>query len=201
MSTAEASLSGTVTAKSTGEPLSGISVAIFNNSTNKKYTGTTDSNGNYSITSIPVGTYDVEVEGDDYSPTNVDDLSVPAGNTVKNFTMSKGSSSEPGESSSGPTKIKVTGTVEQGEETETGMEGGTIVLQKGGPVSGATVTAKNLNSGAVLAQTTSDNSGNFSLEFNLVSYELIAMKDGQQYATDNVNEESLSPGVIIVGGD
>src|ERR1043165_2732618 len=111
MSTAEASLSGTVTAKSTGDPLSGISVAIFNNSTNKKYTGTTDSSGNYSITSVPVGTYDVEVEGGDYSTTNVEDLSLPAGNTVKNFTMSTGSSDPDG--SSGSSKIKVTGTVMQ----------------------------------------------------------------------------------------
>src|ERR1041384_2838996 len=137
MSTAEASMSGTVTDPSTGETLSGISVASFNRPKNQKLTGTNDSSGAYSIQSIPVGTYDVEVEGDDYNPTNVDDLSLPAGNTVKNFTMSKGSSS------SGPTKFKITGTVVQGRETETGMEGGTIVLQAGGPISGATVTVTN----------------------------------------------------------
>lgn len=193
MSTAEASLSGIVTDKSTGDPLSGISVAIFNNSTNKKSTGTTDSSGAYSIQSIPVGTYTVEVEGDDYNATNMDNLSLPAGNTVKNFTMSKGNS--------GSSKIQVTGTVYQGGETETGMEGGTVVLQPAENIAGATVKATNMNTGALLASTTSDSNGNFSLEFVLTSYILTATKNGVDYATINVKEEAVGGDAIIISDD
>lgn len=196
MSTAEASMSGTVTDKTTGDPLSNISVAIFNNSTNQKLTGTTDSTGAYSIQSIPVGTYDVEVEGDDYGATDVNDLSLPAGNTVKNFTMSKGGSIPGVSTGSGSTKFLIKGTVVQGESTETGMEGGTIVLQPAENIAGATITVTNLNTGAVLGTTTSDSNGNFSIEVPAVSNQVIAKKNGTIYATDNLTEEAIGGGVI-----
>ena len=96
MSAAEATLSGTVTNHS-GTPLSGASVAIFNNSTNKEWRATTDGSGAYSIQSIAAGSYDIEVEGDGASAT-ADDVSLPAGNIVMNFTLSKGSGIPGGDS-------------------------------------------------------------------------------------------------------
>ena len=170
-----------------------MSVAIFNDSTNQKLSAKTDSSGAYSIQSILVGTYNVEVEGDDYNANDLDDLSLPAGNTVKNFTMSKGGESMPG---SGPAKLQIKGTVVSGGSTETGMEGGTIVLQPTTNVSGATVTVKNMNTGAVLGTTTSDSNGNFSIEIPVVSNVVTATKDGTQYATDNLTEEAIGGDVI-----
>jgi 5-hydroxyisourate hydrolase-like protein (transthyretin family) len=178
MSTAEASLSGVVTDSSTGDPLSGISVAIFNDSTNQKLSAKTDSSGAYSIQSIPVGTYNIEVEGDDYSPTDKDDVSLPAGNTEMDFKMSK-SGSIPGMPT--PVKFRITGTVvcEGLSETDAGQ---TIVLKPTTTVSGVTVTAKNLNTGAVLGTTTSDSNGNFSIEIPLVSNEVVVP---EQYSIVN----------------
>jgi carboxypeptidase family protein len=94
------------------------------------------------------------------------------------------------------TKFKISGTVVQGESTETGMEGGTIVLQKGTTISGATITVKNLNTGAVLGTTTSDSNGDFSIEVAAVSNSVTAKKNGTTYATDNLTEEALGPDVI-----
>ncbi|HEX7807894.1 MAG TPA: carboxypeptidase-like regulatory domain-containing protein, partial [Thermoanaerobaculia bacterium] len=94
------------------------------------------------------------------------------------------------------TKFKITGTVVQGESTETGMEGGTIVLEKGGTISGATITVKNLDTGAVLGTTTSDSNGDFSIEVAAVSNSVIATKDGTTYATENLTEEAIGGGVI-----
>ena len=196
MSTAQASLSGTVTDKITGDPLSGISVAIFNDSTNQKLTAKTDSSGAYSIQSIPLGTYNIEVEGDDYSANDKDDVTLSAGNTTINFSMSKGGSGTG--ISSGPTKFKITGTVMTDGSSMT--DGGvTVWSDPSEPVSGATITVTNLNSGAVLGTTTSDSGGNFSIEVAAVSNKVIAKKDGVIYATNNLNEEAIGGDVISSG--
>jgi hypothetical protein len=202
MSTAEATLSGVITDSTSGEPLSGISVAIFNNSTNRKLTATTDSSGAYAIQSIPVGTYNVELEGDEYTVNDYDDVSLPAGSTELNFSMKK-SGNVPGEeagagpaSGSGTSKLRITGTVVSGGETETGMEGGTIVLLPTTNVSGATVNVTNADTGVLLGTTTSDSSGNFSVEVAVESIKITATKNGTQYATENVNEEAIGGDII-----
>jgi 5-hydroxyisourate hydrolase-like protein (transthyretin family) len=109
MSTAEASLSGTVTDSSTGDPISGASVAIFNDSTNQKLTATTDSSGAYSIESFPAGTYDIEVEAGDYNPGIASERSLQAGNTEIDFELKKinANATVPGESG-GPSDTGVT---------------------------------------------------------------------------------------------
>ena len=53
MSSAEASLFGIVSDSNTGDPISGLSVAIFNSSTNQKLSAKTDGSGAYSIQSDP----------------------------------------------------------------------------------------------------------------------------------------------------
>ena len=194
MATEEATLSGTVTAKSTGDPLSGISVAIFNDSTNQKLTGKTDSSGAYSIQSIPVGTYNVEVEGDDYAPTNLDDLSLPAGNTTRNFTMSK-SSSIPGMES--PTKLRITGTVVSAEMSVT-VDGETKVTST--TVAGATVTVTNVETGAVLGTTTSADDGTFSIEFPMVNSSISAEKGGESCGIVDMNEVGIAADGEVIPG-
>lgn len=91
MSTAEANLSGTVTDSSTGDPISDVSIAIFSDSTNKKSTAKTDSSGAYSIESVAVGSYTIEVEGPNPYTKAVDKTGVElqAGDNVQNFTLKK----------------------------------------------------------------------------------------------------------------
>lgn len=102
-------------------------------------------------------------------------------------------------SNSESAKFRITGTVVSGGSTETGMEGGTIVLQPSTEVSGATITVTNMNTGAVLGTTTSDSKGNFSIEIAAVSNVVTAKKNGTVYATDNLTEEAIGGGVIDLG--
>jgi hypothetical protein len=79
-----------------------------------------------------------------------------------------------------------------GGSSESGMDGGTIVLQPNSTVFGATITVTNTNTGAVLGTTTSDSSGSFSLDVAVASNTVTAKKDGVTYATANLTEDSVT---------
>jgi len=100
---------------------------------------------------------------------------------------------------SGTTKLQIKGTVVSPGSTETGLEGGTVVLVPSSKVSGATITVKNMNTGAVIGTTTSASDGTFSIEVANVSNVVTATKDGTVYATDNLTEEAIGGGVIATG--
>ncbi len=195
----EASLSGICTDSSTGNPLESVSITIFNLSTNHEYKTTSDSSGAYSIASVPVGTYNVEVEPPDgYEDKDMDDLSLLAGNTVVDFNLSPGENYDT-DTSSGPAKVRITGTVVSDGMTTT-SNGVKDDTDGSTTVAGATVTVTNTDTGAVLGTTTSDSNGNFSIEVPVENMTVTATKDGTQYATENVNEEAVDGSAVIVIG-
>lgn len=79
---AQTSLSGKATDKESKEPLIGANVAIFKNGV--LITGTdTDLDGNYNLSNLEPGTYDVEVSYTGYQPQRIVDVKVFGGKSNK----------------------------------------------------------------------------------------------------------------------
>ena len=76
-------LQGVVAERSTGEPVVGVSVYIAK----LKKGAVTDIDGNYKITNIPSGIYDIDVSGISYTPLSVKELKVSGAVTDFNILM------------------------------------------------------------------------------------------------------------------
>ena len=86
------SISGQVTSTQSGNPLQGATVVCTCSGTN----ATTNSNGNYSLASVPVGTYQLTVSDPGYVTQVLGGVPVTSGNnTVENFVLAPQTSSPP----------------------------------------------------------------------------------------------------------
>jgi hypothetical protein len=89
-----ATVQGTVT-DSKGDILPSVTVTIKNRSTSFERTTQSDSQGNYQIAALPVGTYSIEARVDGFKTQVVDQVSVEVAKTlVQNFQMEVGAISE-----------------------------------------------------------------------------------------------------------
>jgi len=80
-------ISGTVTRTGTGAPIGGASIEVLQASVVKR-TATTAANGSYSMSGLPVGTYDVRVNASGYLSQTQGGLGVIGGNTTTaNFSL------------------------------------------------------------------------------------------------------------------
>jgi len=85
-------LAGTVTAASSGAPITNATVTINGTA----YSGDTDSSGAYSIGGVPVGSsYTLTASADGYGDATTDGVTITAGTTIVDFALNATSTSEP----------------------------------------------------------------------------------------------------------
>ena len=88
------SISGTVRTQINNSDISGTTVTATNTSDQTLYPVTTDASGNYDITDLPEGTYDLTVGGDPWETQYLSGIQISNGSTVsaENFTLAAGAS-------------------------------------------------------------------------------------------------------------
>ena len=85
----EKTMSGTVIDDLSGQPIEGATITLYNAENDVKYSGTTDSYGNYNIKVVQDKlTYTVTVEADGYVTLNDGEKSFAEGNVVRNYALS-----------------------------------------------------------------------------------------------------------------
>ena len=131
--TAGGSISGTIVSQLDNSDISGTTVVATNTSDDSTYQATTDANGNYDITGLPDGTYNLTVGGDPWETQYVGNLQITNASTIggENFTLAPGA------------------TV-QGQ-----------VVANGVPVAGATVDLADANGN--ITDATTDANGDYSI--------------------------------------
>src|ERR1044072_2460590 len=89
-----ATLQGTVT-DAKGAVIPNATVTVKNKNTSVERTAQTDSNGNYQVAALPVGSYQVEVKVEGFKPQLVDQVTLEVAKTVvQNFQLDVGAVSE-----------------------------------------------------------------------------------------------------------
>src|SRR5215510_7384903 len=114
-----ATLQGTVT-DAKGAVIPNATVTVRNKATSTERTAQTDTDGNYQVAALPVGTYSIEVKVTGFKTQVADQVAVNVANTVvQNFTLDVGAISE---------QVLVTGDTPIVETSTTSV--GTVINQR-----------------------------------------------------------------------
>jgi len=79
----EPMISGTVTDANSKKPIADVSITAIHTITKAEHTISTDINGNFKISQLPLGTYKFKFDKDNYKPIEKNNITVKSENTTK----------------------------------------------------------------------------------------------------------------------